>query len=77
MTDKTWDRFLTGRDRAVIEAAGFGRRAGLGDRPALLVVDMTYNFCGDRPAPVLESIKRWRASCGEVACSTWMPNMPT
>jgi nicotinamidase-related amidase len=67
MTDKIWDRFLTGRDRAVIEAAGYGAPAGLGDRPALLVVDMTYNFCGDRPAPVLESIKRWRASCGEAA----------
>ena len=67
MTDNPWDRFLTDRDRAVIAAAGYGARAGLGKRPALLVVDMTYNFCGDRPEPVLESIKRWRASCGEVA----------
>lgn len=67
MTDNTWDRFLTDRDRAVIEAAGYGARAGLGKRPALLVVDMTYNFCGDRPEPVLESVKRWRASCGEAA----------
>ncbi|MDH5558948.1 MAG: hydrolase, partial [Alphaproteobacteria bacterium] len=60
MTDNPWDRFLTDRDRAVIAAAGYGARAGLGKRPALLVVDMTYNFCGDRPEPVLESIKRWR-----------------
>lgn len=67
MTDNPWDRFLTGRDQAVIEAAGFGARMGLGQRPALLVVDMTYNFCGDRPEPVLDSIKRWRASCGEAA----------
>ena len=67
MTDNIWDRFLTDRDRAVIEAAGYGARVGLGKRPALLVVDMTYNFCGDRPEPVLDSIKRWRASCGEVA----------
>lgn len=67
MTDNPWDRFLTARDRAVIEAAGYGARAGLGERPALLVVDMTYNFCGDRPEPVLDSINRWRASCGEAA----------
>jgi len=67
MTDNPWDRFLTGRDQAVIAAAGFGTRMGLGQRPALLVVDMTYNFCGDRPEPVLDSIKRWRASCGEAA----------
>lgn len=67
MTDKPWDRFLTGRDQAVMAAAGYGARTGLGQRPALLVVDMTYNFCGDRPEPVLESIKRWRASCGAAA----------
>ena len=67
MTDNIWDRFLTDRDRAVMAAAGYAARTGLGMAPALLVVDMTYNFCGDRPQPVLESVKRWRASCGEVA----------
>jgi len=67
MTDNPWDRFLTGRDREVMAAAGYGAPTGLGQRPALLVVDMTYNFCGDRPEPVLDSIKRWRASCGEAA----------
>lgn len=67
MSDSIWNRFLTDRDRAVISAAGYGARTGLGTRPALLVVDMTYNFCGDRPEPVLESIERWRASCGEAA----------
>jgi len=67
MSDNPWDRFLTPRDRAVMKAAGYGARMGLGARPALLVVDMTYNFCGDRPEPVLESVKRWRASCGAAA----------
>lgn len=67
MPDNIWNRFLTDRDRAVIESAGYGARTGLGARPALLVVDMTYNFCGDRPEPVLDSIRRWRASCGEAA----------
>lgn len=67
MTDSIWDRFLTDRDRAVIAAAGYGARTGQVGRPALLVVDMTYNFCGDRREPVLESIGRWRASCGEAA----------
>ena len=28
---------------------------------------MNYFFCGDRPEPILESIKRWRNSCGEDA----------
>src|SRR6516225_10312749 len=31
-----------------------------------LVVDVIYNFIGDKPEPILESIKRWRYSCGEV-----------
>jgi maleamate amidohydrolase len=30
----------------------------------LVVVDVNYGFCGDRAEPILESIKRWRNSCG-------------
>jgi maleamate amidohydrolase len=42
-------------------------RGGFGERPALLIIDVSYNFCGDRPEPILESITRWRASCGAEA----------
>jgi maleamate amidohydrolase len=62
--ERIWDRFLTERDKAVIEAAGFGARAGYGLRPALIIVDVTYGFTGDRPEPILESIKRWSSSSG-------------
>jgi nicotinamidase-related amidase len=62
-----WDRYLSERDRAVAAAAGLGQRAGYGERPALLVIDVTVNFCGDRPEPILDSIERWRNSCGEAA----------
>lgn len=67
MTQRPWDEFLTERDRAVFDRSGYGTRAGFGERPVLVVVDVTYNFCGDRPEPVLESVKRWRNSCGEEA----------
>jgi maleamate amidohydrolase len=60
-----WDEVLPEVDRQVFEAAGWGRRAGLGRRPVLLVIDVNYNFVGDRPEPILDSIKRWRYSCGE------------
>jgi maleamate amidohydrolase len=67
MTERIWDGFLTERDRAVFAAGGFGARAGFGKRPALLVIDVNWAFCGERPEPILESIKRWRTSCGEEA----------
>ena len=65
MSERVWDKFLTERDKAVFAAGGFGARAGFGRRPALLVVDVNWAFCGERPEPILESIKRWRTSCGE------------
>ncbi|MEO1018744.1 MAG: isochorismatase family protein [Pseudomonadota bacterium] len=67
MTERIWDRFLTERDKQVFQAAGYGARAGFGKRPAFVVVDVNYAFVGDRREPILESIKRWRNSCGEEA----------
>ncbi|UFN46934.1 isochorismatase family protein [Roseomonas sp. OT10] len=62
-----WNQFLTERDKQVFAAAGYGARQGFGKRPALIIVDVNYAFCGDKPEPILESIKRWRNSCGEEA----------
>lgn len=64
---RPWDRWLSERDQAVFAAAGYGQRAGAGTHPALLVVDVTHDFTGDRPEPILESIKRFSNSCGEAA----------
>jgi maleamate amidohydrolase len=65
MTEYVWDKFLTERDKAVFAAGGFGARAGFGKRPALLIIDVNWLFCGDKPEPILESIRRFRSSCGE------------
>jgi maleamate amidohydrolase len=62
-----WHDFLTARDRQVFAASGFGQAGTLGSRPAVLVIDMTNGFCGDRPEPILESTKRYRTSCGSEA----------
>jgi nicotinamidase-related amidase len=62
-----WDDAITERDKLVLQACGYGRVRGLGKRPALVVIDMSYNWVGDRREPVLESIKRIRHSCGEEA----------
>ena len=60
-----WDNFLTERDKKVFEAAGYGKRQGYGKNPAIVVVDVNYNFVGDTPEPILDSIKKYRNSCGE------------
>lgn len=59
-----WDEFLTTQDRAVFGASGYGARQGIGKRPALLVVDVSYGFCGEQREPVLDSIAKWHNSCG-------------
>jgi len=67
MSEPIWNQFLTERDKAVFATSGYGARQGFGKRPALLIVDVNWAFCGDRPEPILESIKKWRNSCGEDA----------
>ena len=54
MSEPIWDEFLTERDKQVFAASGYGTRAGFGKRPALLVIDVNYAFCGDKPEPILE-----------------------
>ena len=67
MPEPIWNKFLTERDKQVFSAAGYGARAGFGKRPALLVIDVSWAFCGERPEPILEAIKHWPGSSGEEA----------
>jgi maleamate amidohydrolase len=64
MEPRIWDQYLTERDKQVFATSGFGAYGGFGKRPALLVIDVSYGFAGDKPEPILESIKRWSNSCG-------------
>ena len=57
---------ITERDRQVYAKAGYGGRLGPGTRPAVIVIDVTTAFVGDRPEPILKSIERFPNSCGEV-----------
>ena len=67
MCERIWNRFLTEQDKEVYDRSGFGAKAGFGERPALLVIDVNYNFCGNRREPILESIQKFHNSCGENA----------
>src|SRR3984893_13594748 len=64
IVDRIWEKFLTDRDRAVFTASGYGSHGGFGKKPALLVIDVSHGFTGDKPEPILDSIKQWRNSCG-------------
>src|SRR6266404_1780309 len=64
---RIWDDFLTPRDKEVAAAAGYGKRGGFGRRPALFIIDVQYNFCGDQPEDILEGIKQYRTHCGREA----------
>jgi maleamate amidohydrolase len=61
------DRFLTDRDRLVFKQGGFGRKFELGQHPALIIIDTTYEFTGIKREPILEAIKKVRTACGEDA----------
>jgi maleamate amidohydrolase len=63
MASRVWDRFLSEQDRehAAIEPAVV---KGGGRRPALLLVDLYRWVFGDKPEPLLESIRTWPGSCG-------------
>jgi maleamate amidohydrolase len=60
-----WDDVIPKADKEVYEKAGYGERQGFGEKPAILIVDITYNFVGDKPEPILKSIERFHNSCGE------------
>ncbi|MBM3939910.1 MAG: isochorismatase family protein [SAR202 cluster bacterium] len=59
-----WDDLLSDRDRAVYEAYTKDNKV-LGKRPVVVVIDVTYGFIGLEPAPILESMKTYRNSCGQ------------
>ncbi len=45
-----WDDVLTETDRQVFAAAGWGKRAGYGERPAIMVIDVNYNSAATGPS---------------------------
>lgn len=70
MTD--WRTVLPESDRRVYEAAGYGRPGRRGRRPAVLVIDATYQFVGE-PRPILESMATYPSSCGITAWNALTP----
>lgn len=64
---RTWDNYLSDQDLQVASLSGFGSAGSLGRNIALLIIDVTYGFCGDKREPILDSVHRFRNSSGEIA----------
>jgi maleamate amidohydrolase len=64
---RPWDGIIPEEEIRAYHAAGFGRKSGLGKRPALLIIDVQYRTTGTVRLPFWESIKEFPTSCGDVA----------
>jgi nicotinamidase-related amidase len=65
MLAASWEELLGPEDRAVLERGRWARRAGFGERPALLVIDAQYYMSGIRGAD--DNASRYPLACGESA----------
>ena len=63
---KPWDGIISPEEQRAYAAAGFGRRTGLGERPALLIIDVQYRTVGSNPKPFWQAIEEFPTACGEV-----------
>ena len=63
---RPWDGIISAEEIARYEAAGFGRPTGMGQRPALLIIDVQYRTVGLESRPYWEAIEEFKTSCGEV-----------
>jgi maleamate amidohydrolase len=57
-----WRDLLSDADRTRIASARFGRRSGLGSRPAVVVIDMQNYMVG----PIADELYDYPSSCGQV-----------
>lgn len=60
-------RVVPEAEQALYRKSGFGQRQPFGNRPALIVIDVTLSFTGSKPQPVADAIREYPTACGEVA----------
>jgi maleamate amidohydrolase len=60
-----WEGVIPDDDMDIYHHAGFGRRGGLGTRPAIIIIDVQYRTVGPARAPIREAMKTFPTACGE------------
>ena len=71
---RPWDHLISQDEKKAYRAAGFGRPTGIGQRPALLIIDVQYRTTGTERRPFWDSIKEFPTACGEPAWDA-IPNI--
>jgi maleamate amidohydrolase len=71
-SSRVWDRFLTEQDRK-LESVSRHSPYGFGKKPCLLLIDLYRMAFGERPEPILESVKETPNSCGLAAWNSIDP----
>ncbi|MEH7247894.1 isochorismatase family protein [Neobacillus niacini] len=64
---RIWEKYLDERDAKIYSNAGLGTTYGLGQKPALLIVDVQYGFTGDGPEEIEDAIRTYPTSCGSAS----------
>jgi nicotinamidase-related amidase len=62
-----WTKYLTERDRALLSATSWAKQRpfGLGDNPAVVVVDLYYAALGLPRQDILDAVGKWPSACGD------------
>lgn len=68
--DRThWRERIGEHDKAIYARAGFGASSELGERPAVLVIDVQYRTVGHRRVPIEEAMQEYPTACGQAGWS--------
>ncbi len=62
-----WDGFIPAETLEHYRRAGFAAPSRMGERPALLVIDVQYMTTGEGPVPLSEGLDYHPMNCGEAA----------
>ncbi len=63
---RPWDGIIGEEEQRAYQAAGFGKPSGMGDRPALLIIDVQYRTVGSVRKPFWEAIEEFPTACGDI-----------
>lgn len=64
---RPWDGLYSDEELEIRRAGGYGSHSGIGERPAVLVIDVVRAFIGDKGDDHLASVAKFRTSNGLAA----------